>query len=41
MALPHAPQNFPFLETRKIRTIISLIPEKPTQVQGFGFRFRV
>ena len=32
MPPPHAPQNFPFLETRKIRTIISLIPEKPTQV---------
>jgi hypothetical protein len=32
--LPHARQNFPFLETRKIRTIISLIPEKPTQVNA-------
>lgn len=24
-------KNFPFLETRKLRTVISLIPEKPTQ----------
>ena len=29
---PNFEQNFPFLEMRKLRTVISLIPEKPTQV---------